>query len=411
MVKHDKGASRREFLKALGLAGAAGALTPAGLLGPGVREAQAAVPAVAVPRRPFGRSGREVSSLALGGMFDVVNGQLLLAQALKLGVDYWDTANSYSGGHSEEGFGRFFSRQPASRERVFLVTKSTNRDPQGLEAHLKLSLERLKTGYIDLFFVHGIKSTDELTDESLDWGKKAKDSGRIRLFGFSTHQNMADCLASAAKLNGIDGIMFTYNYRVMQDPALKDAVEACHAKGIGLTAMKTQAAGPARVIGEGDGTMELAERFLSQGYTPEQARLKAVWSDPRIAAVCSQMPSLNLLLANAAAAMDRKELKPQDLAWLADHARLTGAAYCAGCAGICERAMNGVVPVADVMRSLMYARAYGEPTWGRELLAEVLPQGGRELVEADFAPAQAACPQGLAIASLMRQAATEFGLG
>ena len=48
-------------------------------------------------------------------------------------------------------------------------------------------------------------------------------------------------MLAAAKLGWVDGIMMTYNYRLMVKDEMKRAVDACAKAGIGLTAMKTQA--------------------------------------------------------------------------------------------------------------------------------------------------------------------------
>ena len=69
--------------------------------------------------------------------------------------------------------------------------------------------------------------------------EEAKKKKLIRYFGFTTHKNMAKCLAAGAKLDWIDVIMTAYNFRLMQDPELQDAIDACHEANIGLVAMKT----------------------------------------------------------------------------------------------------------------------------------------------------------------------------
>ena len=47
-----------------------------------------------MPKRKLGKTGVDVSILCLGGMFDTINNQLLLKQAMKWGVTYWDTAEA-----------------------------------------------------------------------------------------------------------------------------------------------------------------------------------------------------------------------------------------------------------------------------------------------------------------------------
>jgi len=400
MSKRKSGRSRRDFMKTVGAAGAASLL-----LGPG--QALAAGQAVVVPRRPFGRTGVEVSTLSLGGIFDITTNQLVLHQALKLGMDYWDTAFSYTGGRSEKGIGRYFARFPKARERVFLVTKAHRRTPEDLQEQLEESLQRLNTSYVDLFFVHAISDPGEVDRPEIKaWAAKMKQEGKIKLFGFSTHRNMAACLAAAPSMGFIDGIMMTYNYRIMHNQDMKQAVGACHQAGIGLTAMKTQGGGP--VADDSEGELRLAGRFLKKGFTPFQAKLMAIWEDQRIAAICSQMPNITILQANAAASLDRASLSAADRKALAAHAQATAHCYCAGCAGICEAALDRAAPVADVMRGLMYARSHGDPELARLTLAEALPGGADALLAADFSRAQAACPQGLPIARLMREAAEEL---
>jgi hypothetical protein len=125
MIRKTKSAdfTRREFVTSVGLAG----LTA---VGGGLTEAFAAIeqPAAGtakaqnVPKRKLGKTGVEVSILCLGGLSDTINNQLLLKQALKWGVTYWDTSESYGHGLGEEGIGRFFSRNPEARQEVFLAT-------------------------------------------------------------------------------------------------------------------------------------------------------------------------------------------------------------------------------------------------------------------------------------------------
>jgi len=398
MSKKKNGFSRRNFLKTAGAATAGSFLnareTLAKISGTSVSEL------TVVPTRPFGKTGAQVSVLSLGGMFDIPSNQLVLRQALKWGVTYWDTADCYEGGRSERGIGSFFSKYPEARNKVFLVSKSDSRDPQGMTRLLDRSLERMKTDYIDLYFVHGISSINELNNGTRAWAQKAKAEGKIKFFGFSSHSNMEECLLEAAKLGWIDGIMMTYNYRLMHKTEMKEAVAACKEAGIGLTAMKTQGGWS---FGSSSAA-KLVDTFIERGFTDAQAKLKAVWTNPHIASICSQMPNITILMSNVAAAMDKTNLSAGDLRLLDQYAKETAANYCAGCSNICEKALGGAVPVATVMRYLMYYESYGDRYRARSLYGQLTPEVRARIGSLDYSLAERRCPQGMAIGRLMKRA-------
>jgi len=393
--------SRRHFLKAAGLAGLGAALPSGGMLA-----AQPDPSTWKVPARPLGRHGREVSILSLGGMFDIPSNQLLLRQAIHWGVTHWDTAHSYGGGKSETGMGMYFAKYPQDRAKIFLVTKSGAWTLKGRQQELNESLERLKTDYVDLFFVHAVSGVSGLDNEVRRWAETLKSQGKVRLFGFSTHSNMAQCLIDAAKLGWIDAIMMTYNYRIMHEDRMKAGVEACAKAGIGLIAMKTQGGGP--VSTAGDAELALAGRFLKKGFSDAQAKLKAVWENPAIATICSQMPNLAILKENVAAAVDPAPLSRADRQALEILAQKTAHCYCAGCRDICEAACGGL-PIGDAMRGLMYRRAYTDKGLNIQDLTGLDAPMRQALAGADFTGAEARCPRRLPIGRLMKEAAQLLG--
>jgi len=399
-IMKPEGVTRRGFIRtmgiggvaasALGLAGAAGAQAPAGPL------------AGNMPKRKLGKTGAEVSILCLGGMFDTINNQLLLRQAYNWGVTYWDTAEGYGNGLSEEGFGRFFTRYPETRKDIFLVTKFRPSPPDKLSEALDKALKRLRTDHVDMFYNHGINDFSQIDPGAREWAAQMKKAGKIKFFGFSTHANMEDCLLSAAKSGWIDSVMFSYNFRLMNAPKMKEAVDACAHAGVGLTSFKTQAGGPIKADSETE--FKMVQKFLERGFTDKQAKLKAVWENPNIASICSQMPNLAYLSANVAASRDQKTLSSSDFETLDRFALATRSGYCAGCGRICQEAVGGRVPVNDVMRCLMYYRDYGDRELARNVFAGLPEEARSQLAELDYSRAEKACPQGLAIAELMREA-------
>jgi hypothetical protein len=400
MSKKKSNLTRRNFLKITGLTGVGAIALQIDHLATASGENQT------MPTRSFGKSGIKVPILSFGGSLNTSMSPLLLRQAVRWGVTYWDTANSYMGGNSERGIGKYFTKFPEDRQNIFLVTKSHAWTRRGMSRDLNNSLERMKTDYIDLFFVHSVSDISELDEDTMVWAEKRKSEGKIRLFGFSTHSNMPSCLLGASKLGWIDGIMMTYNYRLMHTDRMKRAVNACMKAGIGLTAMKTQGGGQVKTNTETE--FELAGRFIQKGYTDAQAKLKAVWDNPDIASICSEMPNMTILKANVAAAMNKTKLSSGDLNLLNQYATETHSDYCAGCTKICESAVNGQVPIGDVMRCLMYYRSYGDRGLAIALFNQIPEKVRAKIASLDYLLAEQRCPQKMEIGNLMKDALEEL---
>jgi predicted aldo/keto reductase-like oxidoreductase len=405
-MSDNEGCSRRNFFKIAGALGAGSMLLPGMESAEAQPETESSTPE-RIPVRTFGKTGVKVSCLGLGGMFDIRTNHLLLKQALRWGVTYWDTAESYEGGNSEIGIGQFFKKYPQIRKEVFLVTKSTRYTPDGLSQYLDQSLERTNAKYIDLYFLHGINTPSLLTKEVKGWAEKAKSQGKIKFIGFSAHGNMEDMLLAASKLGWIDGIMLRYDFRLMRTDRMRRAIEACAKAGIGLTAMKTQGKGSVAVDSEAE--LELASRFVKRGFTDAQAKLKAVWEEKNIASICSQMPNMTILMSNVAAALDKTRLTSEERKLMDAFARETAGGYCPGCTSICEPAIGQAAPIGDIMRFLMYCNSYGAVDYARGCFAAIPGEVRETLGTIDFSDAERLCPQKIKIAELVRQAVERLG--
>jgi predicted aldo/keto reductase-like oxidoreductase len=170
--------------------------------------------------------------------------------------------------------------------------------------------------------------------------------------------------------------------------------------------MKTQGGG--QVLRNSADELKIGGRFLESGFTQGQARLKAVWDNPQIAAICSQMPNMALLSENTAAALDKTRLSALEQDALAQHAQTSASGYCAGCTRICETALSAAVPVGKVMRYLMYARSYGTRAYARSRFASLAPQTRAVMATLDYSAAEQRCPQRMPIGRLMREASSEL---
>ncbi|HUW19216.1 MAG TPA: aldo/keto reductase [Sedimentisphaerales bacterium] len=422
MKQKERRIDRRDFLRTVSAAGLGSILASAEAIAAGPNEPDTSEKTdqkqyPQVPKRRLGKltwiadSGNkvplEVPCLALGMMFDAVEQQIVLRKAIQFGVTYWDTAYSYSGGNSELGIGKFLSRDPHVRKELFIVSKASQATTvEDVEKRLQESMKRMQTDYIDLYYgVHQLKSPGQLTDDLKKWAQNAKNRKLIRFFGVSTHENMAQCLTAAARLDWIDAIMVKYNFREMQDPQMHDAIDACYKAGIGLTAMKTQARGQAL---ETEADKKLTDHFIERGFTAGQAKLKVVLDDKRISSVAVGRGNLSELSLNVAVALDKTKLASDDMKVFKQVAQETCTGYCAGCANICGSALPEMPYVGDVMRCLMYYNSYGETETAKELFATIPHKVRNKLLTADYSLAEARCPQRMPIARLMAEAAEKL---
>ena len=184
-------ADRRTFLKSLASLTAGLSLSGAAFGGEQSTDRLGEV----LPKRKLGRTGEYVTMLGTGGYHvgwtTERDAQEVVEAALEGGVRFFDTAESYSKGTSEERYGKFLT--PKYRDLIFLMTKSTGRDAKTVQEHLEGSLQRLKVDQIDLYQVHSIKTPEDVDSRIengvLDFLLKAKDQGKIKYLGFTGHQN------------------------------------------------------------------------------------------------------------------------------------------------------------------------------------------------------------------------------
>ena len=397
-----KNVSRRGFLKfasAAGIGSVIGTKVFAEPNDPNGQKEQSAQP-LELPKRKLGKTGVQISSLAVGLAFDLIDNQIIMRKAVDWGATCWDTSHIYGNGNAELGIGKFFGGNPDVRKKIFLITKASGaKNMEDVEKQLQTSFQRMKTDYIDLYFgVHGLDNPARLNDEMKKWVEKAKERKVIKYFGFSTHANIADCLMGASKLDWIDAVMPSYNFRLMQDKKLTDAVQACYDAGVGVIAMKTQG----KEISPNEADKKLIEHFSAKGFTEGQAKLKFVLEDKRIAAGCVRGDIVHLK-QNVAAVLDKKELTQLDKEVFKNYAAETCSGYCAGCANICESQVADV-PVRDVMRSLMYHNNYGDTQMAKQTFAQIPADVRSKLLTADYRLAEQRCPQHMPIARLVREA-------
>ena len=199
-----------------------------------------------LPLRKLGSTDEKVTMLGLGGShigrMDDALAESVINAAIEGGIRFFDTAEGYSGGASEERYGKFLT--PKYRDVSFIMTKTSARDATTAQEHLEGSLRRMKTDYIDLWQIHALGSPDDVdgrvNEGVLEECIKAKESGKVKYLGFTGHSDYKALRRMMGKTDILQACQmpvncFDPNYKSFINnvlPALLD-------KKIAVLAMKT----------------------------------------------------------------------------------------------------------------------------------------------------------------------------
>jgi predicted aldo/keto reductase-like oxidoreductase len=400
---HGSDGSRRHFLKTAAAAGGTAAIGS-------TNSAFAQAPASTIPKVTLGKTGEKIPVLGMGTSWEVAPS--FVQAALHAGVRYIDTSESYESGNVEKTLGEVLERTKMRKE-VYLVTKNSRGKVGGsrafptFEKRLTQSMERLRTDYIDCYYLHGVDGREIplLKDPDVKAAfEKLKKSGKIKFCGLSCHDGrLPEIVTAAAEAGWMDQIMIQYNYRTMTTDAVKKALDAASKANLAIVAMKTQGAGQFRPT---ETASPKLKEFVAKGFNEKQAAIKTVFSDHRVHAVVSEMTNRDMLRENIAASVD-PALGLREQKQLEEYRQATAHLYCHGCGQHCEPAAGGV-PVSNILRYLRYHEIYGKRQRAAELY-QALPTDARNLAQADLAAAEAACPHGLPIVELIHRAERNMG--
>lgn len=389
---------RRDFIKAVvGSAVAVGGTAlPLSVVAQRQEPQQPSIRISGIPTRQLGNTGVQVPILQLGTAQNLdPQYDKVMHRSFQAGVTWFDTALSYGWGASHRAIANFLT-QIDDRKALWLTSKSGARRVSGLRKDVDEALAELGTDYLDLYLMHGIDDVRMLERDYLALGEELKRRGKTRFFGFSCHDgNVVGLLNKAAKVGGIDAIMFRYNFRRYGDLELNRAMDACQRAGIGLLAMKTQGSVPR--------DLESVVDFRSKEFTLGQAKLKSVWADERVNSIVSEMDSVKYVRENVAAARSETPLTAEEAHQLNQLAALTASYACNGCKHLCENAVAREVSIADPLRFLMYYECYGKTERARELY-RAIPASARSVSDRELEQAQQVCPQGIDIPVRLRHA-------
>jgi predicted aldo/keto reductase-like oxidoreductase len=255
-----------------------------------------------IPKRLLGKTGDVVSILGLGGEGLLrtygrgKEGTSLIHRAIDLGVTYFESARAYAG--SESYYGMALGER---RKEIFLASKSHERTLDGALGHLEATLKNMKTGFLDLWMVHDVRTIKDIDQIFGPQGAiKAFESARrnklIKWVGISGHRNPT-ILSRAIDLFPFDTVLIPVNpaephYWSFAEEVLPKA----QAKGMGILGMKSLSRGVSiKIFGP-----DASENFL-----------RFAWSQP-VSAIVVGCDNIEQLETNAKSARTFRPMTKRD---------------------------------------------------------------------------------------------------
>lgn len=194
-------------------------------------------------KRILGKAGFEVSEVGLGcwqlgeefGPVGDPVSTAILNMALEQGVDFWDTADVYGGGLSEERIGHFIKEHKADVKVATKFGRAAGVFPdtytcETMRAGVEGSLTRLGVDAIDLLQLHCIPTEKLREGDVFEWLRELKQEGKIRSFGASveTVEEGLICLEQ----DGLQSLQVIFN--VFRQKLVSDLFPSARSAGVGI---------------------------------------------------------------------------------------------------------------------------------------------------------------------------------
>lgn len=331
--------------------------------------------------RTLGKTGLNISRLGFGGIpiqkIDAEGTKKLIGELIKEGVNYIDTARAYT--VSEEYLG--FALEGV-RDRFVLATKSMARTKDAMAKDIDISLEKLRTDYIDLYQVHNPSPADlaQVTAEggALEALIEAKAAGKIGHIGITLHS--VELFRQAIDLPWVETVMFPYNIVETQGEEL---IARCAEKNIGFIAMKPLAGGA-----------------IEDAVTA----LRFIVSNPAVTVVIPGMADPAEITQNVRATSDTTPLTEDELETIAKTKDLLGTNFCRRC-NYCAPCTAGISIPAIFLIEGYYSR-YNLKDWATVRYSN-LQKTASDCVGCGVCETR--CPYNLPIRQMLKNAAEVMG--
>ena len=291
------------------------------------------------------KSGNKLSVLGFGcmrlpgtmGRIDLKKSETIIMEAINKGVNFFDTAYIYSG--SEVALGTILDKNKI-RDKVYISTKLPVFKCHNYEDFDKLFLEqlkRLKTDFIDYYFMHNITKFadwERLCNLGIEkWIRGKKTEGKIKQVGFSFHGARDEFIKLVDDYEW-DFTMIQYNYINTYFQAGVEGLKHAHAKGMPVFIMEPLLGGRlAKDLPES--ALKLLKKE-SPDATATSWALRWLWNQSEVTMLLSGMNELDQVTENISLATISKPggMTTNELAIIEQVATIFSASYkipCTGC--------------------------------------------------------------------------------
>jgi aryl-alcohol dehydrogenase-like predicted oxidoreductase len=267
-----------------------------------------------IAKAGFGRTGHESTRTIFGaaslGSVSQRDADATLEVLLEHGVNHIDTAASY--GDSELRIAPWLARD---RDRLFLATKTEERDYEGARDQIRRSLERLGVDHVDLIQLHNLVDVIEWEfalrdDGALRAAVEARDEGLVRFIGVTGHGlTVAHMHRRSLERFAFDSVLLPYSYVQMRDERYAADFEAlmavCSERGVAVQTIKSISLAP------WDGRAQTANTWYEPLREQEDIDLAVHWVLGRPEVFLNTVGDVELL-PKVLAAAERFGSRPPD---------------------------------------------------------------------------------------------------
>jgi len=384
--------------------------------------------------RTLGRTGFRVSDIGYGAGF--LTNSNVLAVALDMGVNYIDTGEHYMNGQSERAIGEVLKGR--DRSSLFLTTKLNlsmgGNSKEDLKRRFQACLDRLQTDFVDCLMVHMTPRVEEVKHQGFhDAADELKAEGRVRFLGLSNHgpehsvygrveSPMEDVIGAAAEDGRFDVALFVYNF--LQKDQGERIIDACRARDMGVTLMKTNPVGVVtrasesaaasrasgriseareRTLREYEAWGEAAEQFKQQhgvhsATEVRDAAIKFCLDHQGVHTVCPTINTFDEL--EGFIALSGQRLSAAEGPMLAGYESVLGRYYCRHACGLCEPSCPHQVPINTITRYGHYFDVQSREKQAIRKYATLTGSKADSCLECE-GHCETACPHGVPVRSLL----------